>query len=255
MKLIHKYKSDSFNKRGKKAFPKLIILHYTAMFNSLEALKYLSNPKNKVSSHFLISKNGDIFSLVDVKFRAWHAGVSCWKNIKDINSNSIGVEIDNSGHLHKFENYTKDQISSLIGLLKYLMKILKIQPINIIGHSDVAPYRKIDPGEKFPWKLLYKNKLVFLPKKIIKLESKSLEKYFLSKSLKDNKRKAIHMLKVIGYDIAPAINSNYKFSLLIRAYQMHFVRTKVDGQLDIKTYEMIKGHFNELLTNYKNCFI
>ena len=249
MKLIHKYKSDSFNKRGKKAFPKLIILHYTAMFNSLEALKYLSNPKNKVSSHFLISKNGKIFNLVDVKLRAWHAGVSYWKNIRDINSNSIGIEIDNSGHLHRFENYRKEQILSLMELLKYLTKKLKICPINIIGHSDIAPYRKIDPGEKFPWRILHKNELAFLPKKLGKLKSESLEKYFLRKSLKDNKKKAIHMLKIIGYDVNRSLKSRYKFSLLIKAYQMHFVRTKVDGELDAKTYEIIKGHFNELLTN------
>jgi N-acetylmuramoyl-L-alanine amidase len=249
MKLIHKYKSVNFNIRVKNESPKLIILHYTAMFSSHEALTYLSNPKNKVSSHFLISKSGDIFNLVDVRYRAWHAGVSCWKKIRDINSNSVGIEIDNSGHLHKFENYRKEQIASLIDLLKYLMKKFKIHPINIIGHSDIAPYRKIDPGEKFPWRILYKNKLSFLPKKLHQSKSKFLEKYFLSKSLKDNKRKAIHMLNEIGYEVIPCFKDSDKFSLLIKAYQMHFVRTKVDGQLDIKTYEIIKGHFIEILIN------
>jgi N-acetylmuramoyl-L-alanine amidase len=249
MKLIHKYKSVNFNKRVKNESPKLIILHYTAMLSSIEALMHLSDPKNKVSSHFLISKNGDIFNLVDVKFRAWHAGVSFWKKIRDINSNSIGIEIDNSGHLHNFENYKNEQIVSLVGLLKYLMKKFKIHPINIIGHSDIAPYRKIDPGEKFPWRILYKNKLAFLPKKLSKSKSQFLEKYFLRKSLKGNKTKAIHMLKVIGYEVKPSFRERNKFSLLIKAYQMHFVRTKVDGKLDTKTYEVIKGHFNELLTN------
>ena len=249
MKVIHKHKSANFNKRVNNVSPKLIILHYTAMFSSLEALKHLSSPKTKVSSHFLICKSGKIFSLVDVKFRAWHAGMSYWKKIRDINSHSVGIEIDNSGHLHEFENYRKEQILSLIELLKYLMKRFTIHPINIIGHSDIAPYRKIDPGEKFPWKKLYKNKLVFLPKKLDTLKSKSLEKYFLRKSLKNNKSKAIHMLRVIGYEVRPSLQYSYKFSLLIRAYQMHFVLTKVDGQLDDKTYEIIKGHFNELLTN------
>ena len=249
MKLIYKYRSPNFNKRIKNVAPKLIIIHYTAMFSSMEALKYLSDPKNKVSSHFLISKNGDLFNLVDVKFRAWHAGVSYWKKIRDINSNSIGIEIDNSGHLFKFENYRKEQILSLIELLKYLMKKFKIDPINIIGHSDIAPYRKIDPGEKFPWEILNKNKLVFLPTKLVKSKSQSLEKYFLRKLLKGNKKKAIHMLKIIGYEVNCSLKSRYKFFLLIKAYQMHFVRTKVDGKLDAKTYEIIKGHFNELLTN------
>ena len=249
MKLIYKYRSPNFNKRVRNAAPKLIIIHYTAMCSSMEALKHLSDAKNKVSSHFLISKNGDLFNLVDVKFRAWHAGVSYWKKIRDINSNSIGIEIDNSGHLLNFENYRKEQILSLIELLKYLIKKFKIDPIDIIGHSDIAPYRKIDPGEKFPWGILNKNKLVFLPKKLVKSKSQSLEKYFLIKSLKGNKKKAIHMLKIIGYDVNRSLKSRYKFSLLIKAYQMHFVRTKVDGELDAKTYEIIKGHFNELLTN------
>jgi len=219
------------------------------MHSSLEALIHLSNPKNKVSSHFLISKNGNIFNLIDVKFRAWHAGLSCWKKIRDVNSNSIGIEIDNSGHLHKFENYRKEQILSLMELLKYLTKKFTIDPIDIVGHSDIAPYRKIDPGEKFPWRVLYKNKLAFLPKKLVKSKSQYLEKYFLSMSLKDNKKKAIHMLKAIGYEVNPSLKDNYKFFLLIKAYQMHFVTTKVDGQLDTKTFEVIKGHFNELLTN------
>ena len=87
------------------------------------------------------------------------------------------------------------------------------------------------------------------------IEHASLEKYLLSKSLKDNKRKTIYMLKEIGYEVNPSFKSNYKFSLLIKAYQMHFVRTNVDGKLNTKTYELIKGHFNELLTNEKNCFI
>ena len=249
MKLIHKYKSANFNKRVENISPKLIILHYTAMFSSREALIHLSNPKNKVSSHFLISKNGNIFYLVDIKFRAWHAGVSYWKKIRDINSNSIGIEIDNSGHFNKFESYRKDQIRSLIELLRYLMNKFKIHPLDVIGHSDIAPYRKIDPGEKFPWEILSTKKLAFLPKKLSKLKSQLLEKYFLKKPLKDNKRKAIYMLKVIGYEVSPALKDNNKFSLLIKAYQMHFIRTKVDGQLDLKTYEVIKGHFNELLTN------
>ena len=246
MKLIHKYKSVNFNKRVKNAYPKFIILHYTAMFSSLEALLHLSDPKNKVSSHFLIGKNGKVFNLVNVKFRAWHAGASYWKKIRDINSNSIGIEIDNSGHFHKFENYNKEQILSLIELLKNLMVRFKIHPMNIIGHSDISPYRKIDPGEKFPWRILHKNKLVFLPKKLSKSKSQFVESYFLNKSLKDSKIQTIHMLKIIGYEVTPALKNNYKFSLLIRAYQMHFVQRKVDGRLNTKTYEIIKGHFGEL---------
>ena len=120
MKLIDKYKSPNFNKRKKGTFLNYIILHYTAMKNFKEALCHLCDKKNKVSSHFLINKSGDIFYLVSITSRAWHAGKSNWQKISDINSESIGIEIDNSGYLYDFENYTTKQIDSLIKLLKYI---------------------------------------------------------------------------------------------------------------------------------------
>ena len=126
------------------------------MRDYIDALKHLSDKKNKVSSHFLVNKKGEIFKLVDTKYRAWHAGESMWKNITDINSSSIGIEVDNSGYILDFEEYNNDQINSLIYLLKHLKIKFKIEDGNILGHSDIAPYRKIDPGEKFPWTVLDK---------------------------------------------------------------------------------------------------
>ena len=114
MKLIDKYKSPNFNKRKKGTFLNYIILHYTAMKNYKEALYHLCDKKNKVSSHFLINKSGDIFYLVSITSRAWHAGKSNWHKISDINSESIGIEIDNSGHYYEFENYK--ELTNKVGI-------------------------------------------------------------------------------------------------------------------------------------------
>ena len=127
MKFISIYKSPNYNFRKKKAHIKYIIIHYTAMQTDLEALTHLCDKKNKVSSHFFINKVGKIYKLVDPKFRAWHAGISFWKGEKDINSNSIGIEISNSGYHLDFEKYDFGQITSLINLLLYL---------KIINHQD-----------------------------------------------------------------------------------------------------------------------
>ena len=159
MKFIEKYKSPSFDIRKKYFSINYIIIHYSAIKSYKEALNHLSERKNKVSSHFFINKSGEIFYLVDVINRAWHAGRSYWKGIIDINSESIGIEMDNSGHHYDFENYTPKQINSLIQLLKYISIKFNINKQNILGHSDVSPYRKIDPGEKFPWEYLAKNKI------------------------------------------------------------------------------------------------
>ena len=145
------------------------------------ALKKLTNIKSEVSSHYFIKKNGEINSLVPDLYIAWHAGISSWKGIKSLNKYSIGIEITNPGHAHnykkfslrqinsilkltkflikKYKRLSKKQINSILKLTKYLVKKYKIQPQNILGHSDIAPYRKKDPGEKFPWKYLYQNKI------------------------------------------------------------------------------------------------
>ena len=249
MKFIDKYKSINFNKRKKGTFLNYIILHYTAMKNYNEALSRLCEKKNKISSHFLVNKYGDIFYLVDVIKRAWHAGKSNWRNVLDINSESIGIEIDNSGHLYDFENYTPRQIKSLIKLLKYISRLYNIKKHNILGHSDISPYRKIDPGEKFPWKKLQRNNLSFLPNNLSKSKTIQINKYLNNKLLKKNKKlRSLYMLEKIGYNVQPAIKNQKKYAMLIKAYQMHYRQSFVSGKLDKKTYKLIQSHFKELLT-------
>ena len=248
MKFINKYKSPNYNRRKNDAYLKFIIIHYTVLLSDKEVINHLCEKKRKVSSHFFINKKGKIYNLVDVEYRSWHAGKSYWKGEKDLNSFSLGIEMENSGHYLKFENYTLAQKSSLKKLLIFLKKKYKIKSENILGHSDISPYRKIDPGQKFPWKELANKNIVFSPIFSSKYNHKKIENYLNTKLFSSKRKKVLYMLKKIGYNIEPSRKSNKKFILLIDACQMHYRNLLVNGRLDNQTYEIIKSHFNHLLT-------
>ena len=134
------------------------------------AINKLTNIQSEVSCHYLIKDNGEILKIVPDLYIAWHAGKSSWRSFKSLNKNSIGIEITNPGSQFGYKKFSKNQISSVIRLSKSLIKKYKISNKNILGHSDVAPERKKDPGEKFPWEHLAKNKISLwhnLEKKIL----------------------------------------------------------------------------------------
>ena len=135
---------------------KFIIFHYTGMKKESDAINRLTDPYSKVSSHYVIRNNGQIITLVPDLYIAWHAGKSLWRNFKYLNKNSIGIEICNPGHDINYKKFSKKQIQSILKLSKFLIKKYKIDKRNIVGHSDIAPIRKKDPGEKFPWQYLAK---------------------------------------------------------------------------------------------------
>jgi len=159
LKTILNY-SPNFNpkKRPSKQI-KFIIFHYTGMKSESDALKRLTDIQSEVSCHYLVKNNGEILKIVPDLYIAWHAGESSWKNYMSLNQNSIGIEITNPGHEYGYKNFTKKQITALLKLSKFLIKKYKIIPKNILGHSDIAVLRKKDPGEKFPWEYLSKNKI------------------------------------------------------------------------------------------------
>ena len=145
-----------------------------------KAIERLCSSKSKVSAHYFIKYSGEILNLVPDLYTAWHAGESFWKKFKLLNKYSIGIEINNPGHYHGYRKFSSKQIFSIIKLLEYLIKKYKLKKQNILGHSDIAPNRKKDPGEKFPWnKLAYKNLCIWhsiSQKKLIKLRNIKLER-------------------------------------------------------------------------------
>ncbi len=228
LKITQNY-SPNFNtpKREKKNI-KYIIIHYTGMKNELSALNRLTDYKSKVSAHYFIKKNGKIINLVPDLYEAWHAGKSNWKNIKSLNRYSIGVEIQNSGHENLYEKYSNKQMNSVKKLLKFLTKRYRVNCKNILGHSDIAPNRKKDPGEKFPWKELAKVKLAHWHQ----LNEKDLIKYRLKKINFLEKKNFFINLHKIGYIKVQSKSSIYKKRLLIKAFQRRFRQGLVNGISD-----------------------
>jgi N-acetylmuramoyl-L-alanine amidase len=147
--------SPNFSERNRKI--DTIILHYTGMQTLEDALNRMTDLRAEVSAHYCIARDGRIFQLVQDEKKAWHAGKSFWKGLEGLNDNSIGIEIENKGHEWGYENFTEIQMDSVIELCKNLIKKHDIKSQNIVGHSDVAPDRKEDPGEFFNWKLLSEN--------------------------------------------------------------------------------------------------
>ena len=206
---------------------KIIVFHYTGMQSERESIKRLCNPDSKVSSHYLINRKGKICSLVQEKHVAWHAGKSCWGRYKNLNENSIGIELVNKGHQFGYTSFKKKQISSLIKLCKILVKKYKIKKKNIVGHSDIAPLRKIDPGEKFPWKYLAKNKVGIWHD----YEPNLLRKFRRTKVLiPQDKKRFVKNLNKIGYCFS-AKNKLF-FIKTIKAFQRHFRKELINGILD-----------------------
>ncbi len=143
--------SPNFGERKGGVKPSLIIIHYTGMETGKAALERLCDPTSEVSAHYFIDRRGNVLNLVPDEKRAWHAGASYWRGETDINSHSIGIELVNKGHEFGYEDFPKAQIRALMKLCQKLMKKYAIPSSGILGHSDVAPGRKFDPGEKFPW--------------------------------------------------------------------------------------------------------
>mgnify|MGYP001427609936 FL=1 len=204
---------------------KYIIIHYTGMKKELLAINRLCNIKSKVSAHFFIKKNGSLLNLVPPLYEAWHAGRSSWKNLKSLNKYSIGIEIQNPGHDNNYENFSKNQITSTKKLVKCLIRKYKINPKNVLGHSDIAPDRKKDPGEKFPWKELSKFKV----SQWHNLDEKKLVKKRLILLNFAEEISFFKNLNKIGYLKISQKNRNSKKKFLTKAFQRHFRQKLING--------------------------
>ena len=218
--------SPNYNSRKKRPTDliKIVVIHYTGMQSERESIKRLCNPRSKVSSHYLINRRGKIFRLVQDRHVAWHAGKSCWGRHKNLNENSIGIELVNKGHQFGYEKFPKKQISKLVLLCKILIKKYKIKKANILGHSDIAPLRKMDPGEKFPWEHLSKKKIGYWHN-----ISKSKD-YNFNKS--DSRKLFFTNLYKIGYRYFTLKKSSRYDLKIVKAFQRRFRQSKVNGLID-----------------------
>ena len=230
LKVIPNYSPNFNSKKRTSKQIKFIIFHYTGMKNESDALSRLTDIQSEVSCHYLIKNNGVIVKIVPDLYIAWHAGKSSWKNYKSLNQNSIGIEITNPGHEHDYKKFKKKQIISLLKLTKLLIKKYKINPKNILGHSDIAVQRKKDPGEKFPWEHLSKNKIGIWHR---------LNKQVLTKNrkLKTNKEEVnffFNNLLKIGYSKKNRrdINKAIYLRKLAKTFQRRFRQELIDGKID-----------------------
>ena len=206
---------------------KIIVIHYTGMQSERESIIRLCNTKSKVSTHFLINQNGKVYRMVQDNRVAWHAGKSCWGNYKNLNKYSIGIELVNKGHRFDYTNFTKKQIFSLVQICKKLIKRYKIKKNNIVGHSDIAPIRKIDPGEKFPWEYLAKKQIGiwhdYKPYFLRKLRKNKIFK-------KDDEIKFFKNLNNIGYCFS--FKKKFFLTKTVKAFQRHYRKELINGLLD-----------------------
>ena len=217
-------------KKRKLSDIKFIIFHYTGMRNEKNAINKLTNKKSKVSCHYFIKNNGEVLTIVPVLYASWHAGISSWKNLKFLNKYSIGIEINNSGHNHKYKKFSKKQINSVLKLSKFLIKKYKIKSNCILGHSDIAPSRKKDPGEKFPWKYLSKNKIGYWHNLnqdlILKKRNINIEKI--------EKIKFIKNLYKIGYSKDHNCSDKKYIRFITIAFQRRFRQNLINGIIDLE---------------------
>ena len=246
MKYITKYKSPNYNSRNNSRV-ELIIIHYTALKNTLEAISYLCKKEKKVSSHYLISQNGNVYNLVEDKYRAWHAGQSFWHEITDINSISIGIELDYNPN-GKNNKFSIKMIYSLKKLITKLQKNYKINKNGILAHSDIAPFRKKDPGKHFPWQSLSYSNLVMSLKNLKKNEIKIMEKWFNNNNLKSRKQKIILALSLIGYDTREVHKDSKLYNKLNSAYRIRYLNQKDKIKNKSIYNDLIKHLFNYMLT-------
>jgi N-acetylmuramoyl-L-alanine amidase len=224
--------------------PSLLIMHYTGMPSAEKAIDWLARAESRVSCHYVIDETGKITQMVPESQRAWHAGVSYWRGERDINSHSIGIEIQNPGHQNGYPSYPPSQIASVIALGRDIAARHNMPPDGVLAHSDVAPERKIDPGEKFSWAELARH---------------GLGEWVRASPLRDDDegwgigakceevKLAQAQLAAYGYDIAQTGELDTRTSHVLRAFQLHFRPRRISGRLDRSTMQTLE----RLLTKSK----
>lgn len=207
-----------------------IVMHYTGMTSCQKALDRLCDPRTEVSAHYVVDEDGTIHRMVAEDMRAWHAGVSFWHGLRDLNSTSVGIEIVNPGHDYGYRAFPDVQIEAVTELAGDIMQRHGIAPCDVLGHSDVAPGRKVDPGELFPWQALAAHGIGLWPEETVTLPGHP------------DMTGALRRLSEIGYAVplTPELGNDIlkpgsAVTDVIAAFQVHYRQGKVDGLLDNET--------------------
>ncbi|MEE9272549.1 MAG: N-acetylmuramoyl-L-alanine amidase [Robiginitomaculum sp.] len=221
----------------------LVVLHYTGMKSGAAALAHMQSKKGGVCAHYMVAEDGEIFQLAQENARAWHAGVSSWHGVTDINSASIGIEIVNGGHDFGLPDFSSAQIKAVIELCKDIKARYNLPDKAFIGHSDIVPERKQDPGEKFPWEVLANHGIGNWP--IVETNDRRIlfEKGASGKGVVIVQRGFANL----GYNVAATGEFDIQTHYVCTAFQRRYRPDKVDGNMDVQTMEILK-----LLVAYQN---
>jgi N-acetylmuramoyl-L-alanine amidase len=228
--------SPNFNPRRGTDRPDAIILHYTGMQTAKAAEAWLCDPASEVSSHYLVHEDGAIVQMVRESDRAWHAGKSSWLGVTDINSWSVGIEIVNPGHELGYPDFPDGQIEAVIGLCQGICGRHGIVPARILAHSDVAPGRKVDPGEKFPWKTLAMANVGHFVEPVPIGGGKVLKAGDSGQAVEELQS----MLEFYGYGVEITGNFDAATEVVVAAFQRHFRPERIDGIADASTVETLR---------------
>lgn len=234
----------------------ILLLHYTGMKSCERAIAWLADPRSKVSCHYVVDTDGTITQMVPEGLRAWHAGVSYWAGIDDVNSHSIGIEIHNPGHDDGYPMFPEAQMHAVIALCRDIVARNEIRPERVLAHSDVAPSRKIDPGEKFDWARLSRAGVGHWVEPAAPTDAVASDQNVAASSMNraaeaDQGRgteasshrevsRARALLAAYGYAIPLEGSADADFTTVVRAFQRHFRPQRVDGLLDASTLDTLE---------------
>ena len=218
--------------------PNMLVLHYTGMPDPAAAIQHLCSPASEVSAHYVVLEDGRIIQCVPEERRAWHAGAASWAGETDINSCSIGIEIANPGHDHGYPDFLKRQVAAVVVLCRSILTRHRIPPDRVLGHSDVAPSRKQDPGEKFPWRTLADSGIGLLVRPTPFVPNGAIAVLGENSGLITE---AQVLLNRYGYAVPTNGYLDGQTRDVIAAFQRHFRPEKVDGVIDVSTMETLRA--------------
>ena len=234
--------SPNFNERAADTSIDMLVMHYTDMESCEAAVSVLCDPQAQVSSHYAVDLDGSVVQMVDETHRAWHAGASRWCGVDDNNGRSIGIEIQNLGHTGGYHDFPEVQMAAVIGLSQDILERHEIPARNVVAHSDIAPGRKQDPGDRFDWALLHENGIGhWVP------EAPVTSGQFFQAGDEGAPIEALQtMLSVYGYGLEITGKFDQATNDVVEAFQRHWRQSKVDGVADMSTIETLKNLIDAL---------